>query len=111
MGRIAPEIGALSSLRELALQYNNLQGLVPSALNTLSQLTEVDLEGNMLVGNPFNSLTGATNLRRLRLSSNQFGLPITSSPAPFLPLSAILEYSVCNIYPLRSCQEIFRHVG
>jgi Leucine-rich repeat (LRR) protein len=72
MGRIAPEIGALSSLRELTLRDNNLQGLVPRALNTLSQLTEFDVEGNRLVGNPFSALTGATNLRRLRLSSNQF---------------------------------------
>jgi hypothetical protein len=72
MGRIAPEIGVLSSLRELTLRDNNLQGLVPSTIRTLSQLTELDVEGNMLVGNPFNALTGATNLRRLRLSSNQF---------------------------------------
>ena len=49
-GEVPPELGNLTSLKELYLRKNNLTGQLPSELSKLSTFTYVDLSDNRFTG-------------------------------------------------------------
>ena len=75
-GSLPPQISLLPSLRELYLNNNTLTGSFPETLGSL-HISELDVEGNQMSGNPFDVLTRIAGLSRLRISRNRFegGLP------------------------------------
>ena len=70
-GRIPPELGDLSELRELNLGSNELTGPIPLELGKLANLEVLVLSGNYLRGSIPAELGSLTNLRYLGLSGNQ----------------------------------------
>lgn len=64
-------MAAISSLREIYLNNNTLTGNFPESFAGMG-LSEIDVEGNMMSGDPFPVLTGIPNLSRLRISANDF---------------------------------------
>ena len=69
-GRIPPELGYLSQLRELNLARNRLTGVVPTELGRLANLRSLDLSGNRLAGEIPKQLGALGNLEELNLSQN-----------------------------------------
>ncbi len=57
-GMIPTELGSLTNLEELNLSFNPLSGEIPAALGNLSNLKQLWLVGHPL-GNPVNQLSGA----------------------------------------------------
>ena len=91
-GEIPAEIGELSVLRELHLDYNLLRGGIPAELGELTNLSLLAMQGNDLSGEIPSELGSLSNLTLLALHYNQLQgeipLEITSLPKlEFLSLS------------------------
>ena len=71
VGRLPPELGNLSSLRELILANDRLAGPIPSELGNLSSLRELFLHNNQLAGPIPPELGELANLIDLQLQSNR----------------------------------------
>jgi len=69
-GPIPPELGDLSNLGTLSLEYNSLTGAIPPELGNLSNLDTLALYSNSLTGTIPRELGNLSNLRRLSLSGN-----------------------------------------
>lgn len=76
VGRIPPELGQLSELRNLDLSYNGIFGTIPAQLSQLTELTRLHLGHNRLAGPIPTHLARLTNLKTLLLFINQFTGPI-----------------------------------
>jgi Leucine-rich repeat (LRR) protein len=63
----------ISTLERLEFAYNNIQGVLPSAIGSLSQLISLDLSNNGLEGKLPRSLGNLCNLQNLDLSHNKLG--------------------------------------
>ncbi|XP_058075967.1 receptor-like protein EIX2 [Magnolia sinica] len=87
-GNIPAALGGLSSLLYLSLRGNELNGNIPAALGGLSSLEELDLSGNQLNGNIPAALGGLSSLEELDLSGNQLNGNI---PAALGGLSSLEE--------------------
>ena len=70
-GQIPPELGNLSKLEHLSIQYNQLRGSIPSRLSHLTELTSLSLNGNRLTGAIPPELSGLNNLQILLLDYNE----------------------------------------
>ena len=71
LGGILPdEIGSLSSLKALALENGVIIGTIPPSIGSLSSLEELDLNKNVLTGSLPQELAQITSLRFLDLDSN-----------------------------------------
>ena len=70
-GQIPPELGNLSKLEHLSIQYNQLTGSIPSRLSNLTELTSLSLNGNRLTGAIPLELSGLNNLQILLLDYNE----------------------------------------
>ena len=70
-GRIPPELGNLSNLQRLSLNYNALTDSIPHELGNLRAMRRLDLDGNRLTGSIPVELGNLTNLEGLDLSGNQ----------------------------------------
>ena len=70
-GQIPSELGNLSNLEHLSIQYNQLTGSIPSQLSNLSELTSLSLNGNRLTGAIPPELGGLNNLQILLLDYNE----------------------------------------
>ena len=75
-GLIPTELGTLSNLQELQLSSNQLTGPIPTELGTLSNLQELQLSSNQLTGPIPTELGTLSNLQELQLSFNQLTGPI-----------------------------------
>ena len=69
--RIPPELGSLSNLRELGLSGNRLVGEIPAELGGLSNLAWLHLDGNELEGEIPPELGSLSNLEELNLYGNE----------------------------------------
>ncbi|CAM9861472.1 unnamed protein product [Ectocarpus sp. 4 AP-2014] len=89
-GSIPKELGVLTNLVSLSLGNNHLAGTIPKELAALTNLEGLDLGTNQLTGSIPKELAALTNLRTLQLSENQltdFGpFEITSQTACFCPV-------------------------
>ncbi|CAM8885534.1 unnamed protein product [Rhodiola kirilowii] len=71
-GFLAPDLGDLSSLRQLVLHENNLIGTMPKEIGRLSNLEVLDLGSNRLSGPIPPALGNLTAITKLNLQSNGF---------------------------------------
>ena len=71
-GRLPPELGSLTELRDLSVWANELTGPIPPELVRLSRLEVLGLGGNQFSGEIPSWIGGLGNLRVLHLPSNQF---------------------------------------
>ena len=85
-GAVPAEIGRLSALKELNLDYNQLTGPVPAEIGQLTSLEELNLGYNQLTSVPA-EIGQLTSLRELVLYDNQ----LTSLPAEIGRLASLTE--------------------
>ncbi|KAF5176619.1 Leucine-rich repeat protein kinase family protein [Thalictrum thalictroides] len=69
-GFLAPELGLLSSLQELALHNNNLLGAIPKQIGVLTNLKLLDLGMNQLSGPIPPELGNLVSATKINLQSN-----------------------------------------
>ena len=77
-GRVAPELGNLSSLESLNLNDNELTGEIPSELSGLADLQKLYLDDNLLSGPIPPELGNLANLQELDLRDNLLSGPHTT---------------------------------
>ena len=70
-GRLAPQLGELTELEEMSIEFNSLGGEIPSELGNLVSLEILSLSENQLSGEIPPELGGLTNMRDLSLNDNQ----------------------------------------
>ena len=70
-GAIPFELGNLSKLERLSIQYNQLTSSIPSRLSNLTELTSLRLNGNRLTGTIPLKLSSLNNLQILLLDNNE----------------------------------------
>ena len=75
-GSIPPELGNLTSLEGLALNYSDLSGPIPPELGNLARLETLWLAGNVLSGGIPPELGNLSDLGGLLLSDNDLSGPI-----------------------------------
>ncbi|PHT49609.1 hypothetical protein CQW23_09356 [Capsicum baccatum] len=81
-GRIPDEVGNLSNLLDLRISGNNLVGWIPSTIGNLRKLHHFDLTNNKLTGFPQQLATclgNITSLREIHLGSNKLSSNIPPS--------------------------------
>ncbi|KAK8500149.1 hypothetical protein V6N12_002259 [Hibiscus sabdariffa] len=83
----------LTNLRELNMEGNNLKGNLPSCFSNFTSLESLNLYYNQFSGDVC-ALESLTSLKELRLSNNYFRIP--SSLRPFFNLSELEHFSVDN---------------
>ncbi|XP_061360636.1 probable leucine-rich repeat receptor-like serine/threonine-protein kinase At3g14840 [Gastrolobium bilobum] len=71
-GSIPKELGNITTLKSLVLEFNQLSGQLPSELGNLPQLERLLLTSNYFTGNLPATFTRLTTLNHLRLGDNQF---------------------------------------
>jgi len=71
-GSIPPEIGNLTNLVKLDLRYNNLSGSIPTEVWSLTSLIELRIQKNQLSGTIPSAIGNLTELTHLYLYGNQF---------------------------------------
>ena len=71
-GSIPPEIGNLTSLVKLDLRYNNLSGSIPTEVWSLISLKELGIQKNQFSGTIPSAIGNLTELTHLYLYGNQF---------------------------------------
>jgi len=91
-GSIPAELGNLSNLSNLILNFNQLTGSIPPELGNLTNLFGLYLGFNQLTGSIPRELGDLTNLRTLYLSSNQ----LSGSIPPEIGDLTNLEYLYLN---------------
>ncbi|CAL9174678.1 unnamed protein product [Musa hybrid cultivar] len=86
-----------ASISFLVLKGNNLTGIIPSSMGQLSQLQEVDLSSNSLVGNITEAhFLNLTSLSELIIASNYLNVMLPNDWLP--PFSAkIIDMSFCHL--------------
>jgi len=89
-GSIPPEIGAMSALLGLHLDFNRLTGSLPSELGNLSSLQYLMLDHNQLHGSLPPELGSLSSLQRLSLHYNKF---TGSIPLSFINLNQLNVFS------------------
>ncbi|MCP4901114.1 MAG: hypothetical protein GY906_29440, partial [bacterium] len=87
-GSIPPELGNLSNLSFVWLEYNQLSGSIPKELGRLSNLVFLRLERNNLSGSIPSEFGDLTSLQYMRLTFNQ----LSGSIPPELGNLASLQY-------------------
>lgn len=89
-GTIPIELQGISSLEEIELFSNKLYGKIPATINSLKHLKLLDIEGNMLTGDLFSSISNTIeNLTSLRVSFNNFEGSIPSDIYRFRKLEEL----------------------
>ncbi|KAE8730906.1 Leucine-rich repeat receptor-like serine/threonine/tyrosine-protein kinase SOBIR1 [Hibiscus syriacus] len=71
-GFLSPEIGKLTELKELTVSDNNVVGQIPTQFVDCKKLEVLDLKNNMLNGEIPSNLSSLIRLRVLDLSFNKF---------------------------------------
>ncbi|XP_052177836.1 probable leucine-rich repeat receptor-like serine/threonine-protein kinase At3g14840 isoform X2 [Diospyros lotus] len=71
-GPIPKELGNISTLAYLTVEFNQLSGLIPPEIGNLSLLETLHLSSNNFTGELPETLSKLTNLNDIRLSDNHF---------------------------------------
>ncbi|KAK3020108.1 hypothetical protein RJ639_005246, partial [Escallonia herrerae] len=71
-GPIPKEIGNISTLEEIVLEFNQLSGPIPSGLRTLSSIKRICLTSNNFSGELPETLAELTTLKDFRIGDNHF---------------------------------------
>lgn len=100
-GHLPPALGSLSNLEILRLSGNSLAGPIPVALANLAALTNLELNGNQLDGPIPPQLGNLPNLAWLDLSANNLTGPIPSElrARTGLTVLELSENSLTGIFP------------
>ncbi|MDE3256618.1 MAG: leucine-rich repeat domain-containing protein [Gemmatimonadota bacterium] len=94
-GVIPPELGSLTSLKELHLSDNKLTGLIPPELGRLTSLQELNLSTNGLTGSIPPELGRLANLEVLSLYRNRLTRLIPSELGGLAKLERLaLQYNI-----------------
>nr|CAB3498348.1 unnamed protein product [Digitaria exilis] len=70
VGPIPPQLGGLTQLETLYLQWNKLSGGIPAQLGDLKSLVNLDISNNKLTGQIPSTITGLSRLKQLILFDN-----------------------------------------
>jgi hypothetical protein len=89
-GQIPPDLGLLTSLRQLEFSATRLGGTIPSSLGLLTSLLDLTLANNALTGTIPSSIGSLTSLIFLWLSSNALNGTIPSSLGSLTSLDTFL---------------------
>lgn len=81
----------ISTLRELKLAENELEGVLPSTIEQLTSLETLELQGNKLTGLPV-EIRALTHLRILNISNNK----ITSIPSEVFTSMSVIDLNACK---------------
>ncbi|KAL2594565.1 hypothetical protein AAZV13_12G196600 [Glycine max] len=71
-GSIPKELGNITTLKSLVLEFNQLSGVLPPELGNLPRLERLLLTSNYFTGNLPATFSRLTRLKQLRLGDNQF---------------------------------------
>jgi len=91
-GEIPSEIGQLTNLVTLKLQYNELTGSIPPEIGNLTSLVKLDLRYNNLSGSIPTEVWSLTSLKELRIQKNQFSGTIPSAIGNLTELTHLYLY-------------------
>ena len=91
MGTIPTEFGFMSSLTQLYLDGNNIEGSIPSSLGTATQLSDLRLFDNRLRGTLPPSLGNLSLLRVLYIDTNFLSGTI---PTEFGGMKSLQDFQV-----------------
>lgn len=91
-GEIPSEIGQLTNLVTLKLQYNELTGSIPPEIGNLTSLVKLDLRYNNLSGSIPTEIWSLTSLIELRIQKNQFSGTIPSAIGNLTELTHLYLY-------------------
>ncbi|WP_289038775.1 leucine-rich repeat domain-containing protein [uncultured Zobellia sp.] len=78
-GTLINEIGNLTSLVELNLNYNSLSGEIPSQLFNLQNVSKINLGNNILTGSIPSTIENLSSITNISLSDNDLSGSIPSS--------------------------------
>ncbi|KAI3914710.1 hypothetical protein MKW92_021884 [Papaver armeniacum] len=92
-GYIPSEIGALTSLQNLSLSFNNFTNIIPPHLFNATSLVSLDLSHNHLSGTIGNTIKTLSLLSHLDLSSNLLNGSLPDSLAQLPQISGTLNLS------------------
>ena len=91
-GEIPSEIGQLTNLVNLQLQYNELTGSIPTEIGNLTSLVKIDLRYNNLSGSIPTEIGSLTSLNELRIQKNQLSGTIPSAIGNLTELTHLYLY-------------------
>ena len=91
-GEIPSEIGQLTNLVTLKLQYNELTGSIPPEIGNLTSLVKLDLRYNNLSGSIPTEVWSLISLKELRIQKNQFSGTIPSAIGNLTELTHLYLY-------------------
>ena len=91
-GEIPSEIGQLTNLVTLKLQYNELTGSIPTEIGNLTSLVKIDLRYNNLSGSIPTEIGSLTSLNELRIQKNQLSGTIPSAIGNLTELTHLYLY-------------------
>jgi hypothetical protein len=107
---IPTEIGRLTNLNVLDLDFNDLTGTLSAELLSLSSLTQFDVNNNRLSGS-INGIGNFPNMAWLQLNSNLFTGTVPAVVGTYSSLAVfnvhetsvggIMPEEVCNLLPAR----------
>ncbi|CAA2971635.1 probable LRR receptor-like serine threonine-kinase At3g47570 [Olea europaea subsp. europaea] len=102
-GTIAKEIDELSFLRSLIISNNNFHWFIPNEIGKLSQLQEIEMQYNEPTGSiPMDIRFNLTKLETLRISVNQMrgNIPPSSEACMNLKLLSLSSNNFAGSIPL-----------
>ena len=91
-GEIPSEIGQLTNLATLKLQYNELTGSIPPEIGNLTSLVKLDLRYNNLSGSIPTEVWSLISLKELGIQKNQFSGTIPSAIGNLTELTHLYLY-------------------
>ena len=91
-GEIPSEIGQLTNLATLKLQYNELTGSIPPEIGNLTNLVKLDLRYNNLSGSIPTEVWSLISLKELGIQKNQFSGTIPSAIGNLTELTHLYLY-------------------
>ena len=91
-GEIPSEIGQLTNLATLKLQYNELTGSIPPEIGNLTSLVKLDLRYNNLSGSIPTEVWSLIGLKELGIQKNQFSGTIPSAIGNLTELTHLYLY-------------------